>query len=122
MEVKSNAIFRGLANEARARPLVEVAPLLGYWQDRTDRSRWRGEVSVISVTGAKVYDRLQGCGGVAIDLVIHAHGCTPAEAIRWLADAPRAPVCPEMPPPGRFVLPPPCEWGWMQVCDWLTRR
>ena len=121
MEVKSSAGFRGLADEVRARPLVEVAPLLGYRQDRTDRSRWRGEGSVISVTGAKYYDHLQGCGGVgAIDLVIHARRCTPAEAIRWLAGAPLASASAGMPSPGRFVPPPSCERSWMQVRDWLT--
>ena len=49
-----------LAAAVRHRPLGEVALLLGYQPDPTDRSRWRREGSVITVTGMKFYDHLQG--------------------------------------------------------------
>ena len=72
-----------LPDDVRHRPLGEVAPLLGYQPDPIDRSRWRREGSVINVTGMKFYDYLQRCGGGgAIDLVIHARGCSSAETIR----------------------------------------
>ncbi|MCY3878343.1 MAG: hypothetical protein OXF74_04075 [Rhodobacteraceae bacterium] len=35
---KSGFGLRGLADEVRPRPLVEVAPLLGYQRDPADRS------------------------------------------------------------------------------------
>ena len=71
-----DAGLRDLADEVRVLPLGEVAVLLGYRRDASDRSRWRREGSVISVTGMKFYDHLQGRGGGgAIDLVIHARGC-----------------------------------------------
>ncbi|MDE2789542.1 MAG: hypothetical protein OXI81_03865 [Paracoccaceae bacterium] len=67
-----------------------MAPFLGYVRDPTDRSRWRQDGSVLSVTGmkfnGKFFDHLQGQGGGgAIDLVVHARGCGAAAAIRWLA-------------------------------------
>ena len=44
---------------------------------------------MINVAGMKFYDHLQGRrGGRAIDLVIHARGCSSVEAIRWLAGKP----------------------------------
>ena len=117
---KSGSGLRGLADEVRVRPLVEVAPLLGYRQDTADRSRWRREGSVISVTGPKFFDHLRGCGGGgAIDLVIHARGCTPVEAIYWLAGAGRASAGPGTASSGRFVAPPSCGRNWRQVRAWL---
>ena len=60
---------------------MELAPLLGYRQDTVDRSRWRRKGSVVNVKGAKFFDHLQGSGGGgAIDLVVHARGCTPTAA------------------------------------------
>ncbi|MCY4462969.1 MAG: hypothetical protein OXC26_21625 [Albidovulum sp.] len=86
MEGKSDHGFRRLADEVRSRPLTEVAPLLGYEQDRTDRCRWRRDGSVISINEPKYYDHIAGCGGGrAVDLVIHALGCSPMRAINWLA-------------------------------------
>ena len=70
--------LRRLADEVRSRPLGEVAALLGYRRDPTARSRWRRSGSVITVRGMKFYDHLQGCGGGAIDLVVHGLGCSPA--------------------------------------------
>ena len=66
-------------------PLERIAIALGYRQDRADRARFKRTGSIISISGAKFYDHLQGKGaGGAIDLVIHARQCTPGEAIRFL--------------------------------------
>ena len=86
MERKSDHGFRRPADEVRSRPLTEVAPLLGYEQDRNDRCRWRRDGSVIRTNEPKYYDHIAGCGGGgAVDLVIHALGCNPMQAINWLA-------------------------------------
>ena len=115
--------LRRLADDVRLRPLGEVAPLLGYRRDPTDRSRWRRSGSVITVRGMKFYDHLQGCGGGgAIDLVVHGLGCSPVEAIRWLAGRPCVPEIEESAPPSRarpFVLPEACEGCWGEVRSWL---
>ena len=63
MERKSDHGFRRLADEVRSRRLTEVAPLLGYEQDRTDRCRWRRDGSVLSVNESEYYDHITGCGG-----------------------------------------------------------
>ena len=47
------------------RPLDEVAPLLGYVRNPADRTRWRQDGSVLSVTGVRYFDHLQGRGGGA---------------------------------------------------------
>ena len=45
--------LRDLADAVRLRPLEEVAPFLCYVRDPADRSRWRRDGSVLSVTGMK---------------------------------------------------------------------
>ena len=115
-----------LADDVRHRPLGEVAPLLGYRPDPTDRSRWHREGSVINVTGMKFYDHLQGCGGGgAIDLVIHGRGCSPGEAIRWLAGKPFVPEIEETVAPvvaKAFVPPEACEHCLPRVRAWLIEE
>ena len=111
-----DADLRDLADEVRVLPLGEVAGLLGYRRDVSDRSRWRRDGSVISVSGMKFFDHLQGRGGGgAIDLVIHARGCGAVEAIRWLAA-----VSGCAPAPAGFAVPRACDVRWPQVRDWLT--
>jgi len=99
----SDQSLRRLADDVRSRPLGEVAPLLGYRRDPTDRSRWRRAGSVITVRGLKFYDHLQGRGGGgAIDLVVHGLDCSPVEAIRWLSGGPCVPEIEEpVAPTGR---------------------
>ena len=64
------------AERLRSIPLEEVAESLGYQRDPRDGARWRRDGSIVSISGAKFYDHLQGKGGGgAIDLVIHAEGC-----------------------------------------------
>ncbi len=124
MEWKPDFGFRRLADEVRCRSLALVAPLLGYEQDRTDRCRWRRPGSVISINGPKYYDHIVGCGGGgAIDLVIHARGCTPMQAINWLAGRPSPPGTARPAAPVRaraLALPPPCEGSWDEVRAFLT--
>ena len=111
-----DAGLRDLADEVRVLPLGEVAVLLGYRRDASDRSRWRREGSVISVTGMKFHDHLQGRGGGgAIDLVVHARGCGAVGAIRWLAA-----VSGRASAPSGFAVPRVCDHRWPQVRAWLT--
>ena len=73
---------------------------------------------MISVSGMKFYDHLQGRGrggGGAIDLVIHARGCGAVGAIRWLAA-----VSGCAPAPAGFAAPRSCDVRWPQVRAWLT--
>ena len=101
--------LRDLADAVHLRPLDEVTPFPGYVQDPTDRTRWRRDGSVLSVTGMRFFDHLQGRGGGgAIDLVVHARGCSPAAAIRWLAGLPPAPT--------------PCARNWPWVRAWLLEE
>ena len=72
--------LRDLADAVRLRPLEEVATFLGYVRDPADRSRWRRDGSVLSVTGMKYFDHLRGQGGGgAIDLVVHPFCKRPRE-------------------------------------------
>lgn len=123
MDGGSGCGLRRLADDVRLRPLVEVAPLLGYRRDPTDRSRWRRSGSVITVRGMKFYDHLQGCGGGgAIDLVVHGLGCSAVEAIRWLAGHACVPEIEEpvtAARPRALVLPEACEDCWGAVRSWL---
>ena len=118
--------LRRLADDVRHRALGEVAPLLGYQRDPSDGSRWRREGSVINLTGAKFYDHLQGCGGGgAIDLAIHALGCGPAEAIRWLSEDLFVPGVEETVAPASataFVPPKTSDRCWPRVRAWLIEE
>ena len=126
MAGESGQALRRLADDVRSRALGEVALLLGYRRDPTDRSRWRRAGSVITVRGMKFYDHLQGCGGGgAIDLVVHGLGCGSVEAIRWLAGRPCVPEIEEPVPAARtrtFVLPEACEGCWGEVRSWLIEE
>ena len=55
----------GPGGRGAPRPLDEVAPLLGYVRNPADRTRWRQDGSVLSVTGVRYFDHLQGRGGGA---------------------------------------------------------
>ena len=116
--------FRRLADEVRSRPLVDVAPLLGYEQDRTDRCRWKRPGSVLSINGPKYYDHIAGRGGGgAAGQVIHGLGCSPVQAVGWLAGRPSPPGTARPPAPVRpraLALPPPCEGRWDEVRAFLT--
>ena len=124
MERKSDHGFRRLADEVRSRPLTEVAPLLGYEQDRTDRCRWRRDGSVISINEPKYYDHIAGCGGGgAAGPVIHGLGCSPRQAINWLAGQPSPPgtAGPAVAVrPRTLAIPPPCEGSRDEVRAYLT--
>ncbi len=127
MAMRDRQELRGLADAVRLRPLDEVAPLLGYVRDPADRSRWQRDGSVLSVTGIRFFDHVQGRGGGgAIDLVAHAGGCSPAAAIRWLAGLPPVPA-PGAPvragrQPAAFVPPAPCARNWPRVRAWLLEE
>ena len=99
--------LRGLA-------LERVAEHFGYERDPKDRSRWRGQGSIISLTGTKFYDHLQGRGGGgAIDLAMHAAGCPFLIALDLLED-----IAPE--PADHLVPGKPSPW--QQVSQYLTEQ
>ena len=50
MSGKARLELQRLADDVRHRPLGEVALLLGYQPDPTDRSRWHREGSVIATS------------------------------------------------------------------------
>ncbi len=108
----------------RQLPLRQVAARLGYRCDPRDRSRFRREGSILSITGEKFCDHRQGCGGGgAIDLVIHAEGTSFPEAVKRLRQ-PAGELVPEKAAaPGReLVLPPPADSAWPAIRRRLTRE
>lgn len=113
------------ADRLRGLPLHRVAPLLGYRRDPRDPTRWRREGSVLSIAGMMFFDHVRGRGGGgAIDLVVHALGATPGEAIRWLRKpAAAAPTAAPPPAPRRPCAPPPASAAnWPAVRNWLAGR
>ena len=77
----------------------------------------------------KYFDHLRGRGGGgAIDPVVHARGCSPAAAIRWLAGlvpvpTPTAEAAVRAGPrPTAFVPPVPCARSWPRVRTWLVEE
>ena len=61
----------GRAERLRSIPLKQAALLLGYERDPRDRARWRKDGSIISISGA-------------IDLAVHAEGCSFLQALERL--------------------------------------
>jgi len=117
----------------RSMPLEDVARRTGYVKDRYDRKKWRSGTSVISINGTKFFDHL-ACkgGGGAIDLVIHAQGCSFQEACDilgdWMGTSPGGNSSPLPPPTPRHrteeietpKIPEANEVTWQKVCHWLV--
>ena len=102
----------GRADRLRTIELEQVAEHLGYRRDRSDRARWKRRGSVVSITGAKYYDHIRGCGGGgAIDLAMHAAGCTFRQALDLLER-----IAPECADPG----PEPESGRWHRVRRYLA--
>ena len=77
--------FRRRADVVREVPLETVLIRRGAVRDRRDRSKWRTERGVLSVTGCKFINWQQGAaGGGAIDLVMHLAGMDCGAAVQWL--------------------------------------
>ena len=75
------------AEELRSYPLEDVALALGYRPDPEDDARWRSLESVVSINGFMFYDHLCGeWGAGAVDLVVHAHGCSVPDALTFLSE------------------------------------
>ena len=52
-----------------------------------DETRWRRPGSVVSINGFMFYDHLCGeWGAGAVDLVVHAHGCSVPDALAFLSE------------------------------------
>ena len=102
------------SDRLRGLNLERVAEHFGYQRDPSDRSRWRGQGSVISLTGTKFYDHLQGRGGGgAIDLAMHVAGCPFLVALDLLEQ-----IAPE--PAERLAPGEPSSW--QQVYRYLTEQ
>ena len=88
--------------ELRALPLAAVAGALGYRRSANDRSKWQSKASILSINGTQFYDHLSlKGGGGAIDLVLHAKGCSFKDAIAFL-DACMTTACAEQAKPTRW--------------------
>ena len=81
------------------------------------------------MTSVQYFDHLEGrSGSGAIDQVVHARGCSPTAAIRWLAGLPQAPV-PTIGTavragsrPTALVPPASCARNWPRVRAWLLEE
>ena len=105
-------------------PLDRVAAALGYRKDPTDRARFKREGSVISINGEKFFDHLCGTGGGgAIDLVIHATGCSFPDALRFLGGHEGRREATDLKPAARRLrLPRPSPRAWPRVREALVRQ
>lgn len=73
------------ADRLRGMDLATVATACGYRRDPGDCSRWKRPGSVLSISGCRFFDHLQGRGGGgAIDLVMHGKGCGFQRALEHL--------------------------------------
>ncbi len=110
---------------ARNRPLRQVARQLGYRRDPRNRQRWRRPGSVLAIRGTRFFDHRRGQGGGgAIDLVLHARGCSFRQALAFLDALPPAPAHAPPAQPGTvraLSLPPPCDSRWPPVRHYLAR-
>ena len=106
---------RARADAVRTLPLPVVAAGLGYRKDPADKARWKRPGSVISINGTKYFDHVAGRGGGgAIDLVIHAEGCSFLQALQYLEGFPSRNPCTGDRTPG------PCEdRAWARVRRYL---
>ena len=101
------------AEALRGYPLEDVVRRLGYRRDPADAARWRRLGSVVSINGFMFYDHLRGQGGGgAIDLVIHARRCSPAEALAFLS---KLPCHSRLPANRRHPGPPRSDRHWAAV-------
>lgn len=103
--------LRDRANQVRGIPLDSVLRLSGAQPDRYDQRKWHTAQGVLSVTGAKFmnWNRGRGGGG-AIDLVIHLHNLSFAQAVQWLCQSFPDSFQPEpdrLFPKATLALPPP---------------
>ena len=111
---------RARAEIVRGYPLEAVARALGYRRDPADAARWRRPGSVVSINRFMFYDHLSGDGGAgAIELAVHALGCSPRAALDFLAEpARRSPL-----PDGRCRTAPSCQDPrWPALRRYLVER
>ena len=121
MKRRDAARWRDLAARARAEPLAAVAVRLGYRPDPRRRARWRRPGSVLAMDGSRFFDHRAGRGGGgAIDLVMHARGCSFRAAVEFLAGAAPTARPPAAPAGGRLRLPPAASRHWRRARHWLT--
>ncbi len=116
------------AARVRGIPLETVLGAMGAARDRHDKAKWRTDLGVISVNGARFMD--WGCargGGGAIDLVMHVRGLSFKDAVAWLWErfaGSGGLVERPQPAPRRveFRLPPPCPGLHARVVSYLERE
>ena len=115
--------LRERAGQVRNEALGPLAERLGYRRDPRRSARWRGDGSVLSIRGSQFFDHARGQGGGgAIDLVMHARGCSFRQAVEFLADGPpAAPVAaPAERRPPALRLPAPVAAHWPPVREFLV--
>ncbi len=105
---------RARADAVRAIPLTVAAAGLGHRKDPADRARWKRPGSVISINQSRFFDHVAGRGGGgAIDLVIHAEGCSFIQALQLLEGLPSPKPCAG---DGTPVLSEDREWARVRRC------
>ncbi len=106
------------AESLRGYPLEPVARALGYRSDPDNAVRWRRPGSVLSINRFMFYDHLRAEEGAgAIELAVHALGCTPPDAIDFLAELSDL----SMPPGGRRQAPAK-DPRWPNLRRYLVER
>lgn len=120
----SSGPWRKRADRLRVIPLESVLRTFGAQPDRYDLSKWHTSDGVLSVKGLKYMDWKRGIGGGgAIDLAMHLHHFSFAEALQWLEH--HFPTLPALPsglsasnPP--LVLPQPHPGNLPRIEQYLT--
>jgi len=114
---------RARADRLRAIALEHVLTQSGARPDPHDPCKWHTARGVLSVRGAKFFNWHRGTGGGgAIDLVIHLHQLTFADALGWLEQQGPSPVTSPVTaaPPGPTRLPPPAPCQFHVVRRYLV--
>lgn len=115
--------WRARADRLRAIPLEHVLTQSGARPDPQDPCKWHTTRGVLSVRGAKFFNWHRGTGaGGAIDLVIHLHQLSFADALGWLEQLGPSPVTSPVTaaPPGPTRLPPPAPHQFHVVRRYLV--
>ena len=106
------------AESLRGYPLEPVARALGYRSEPAEPARWRRAGSVLSINRFMFYDHLRAEGGAgAIELAVHALGCTPRAAIDFLTELADL----SLPPGGRCHAAGP-DPRWPDLRRYLVER
>jgi len=116
---------RARADRLRAMALEPILAQSGARPDPHDRCKWHTARGVLSVRGVKFFNWHCGTGGGgAIDLVIHLHQLSFADALQWLEQhgAPSTTAAPSPGPPWPLRLPVPAPGQFHTVRSYLADK